>query len=62
MVLYVVAIPSAFVLQWIATAIYIFVALVWLIPDHRIESKLSELKASASEIGLMVILKLLLER
>jgi len=42
MVLYVVAIPSAFVHEWISDAIYIFVALVWLIPDRRIESKLSE--------------------
>jgi uncharacterized membrane protein len=41
MVLYVVAIPSAFVHQWIADALYIFVALVWLIPDRRIESKLN---------------------
>jgi uncharacterized membrane protein len=42
MVLYGVAIPSAFIHQWIAEAIYILVALVWLIPDRRIESKLSE--------------------
>lgn len=42
MLLYVVAIPSAFVHQWIADVIYIFVALVWLIPDRRIESKLGE--------------------
>ena len=42
MALYVLAIPSAFIHQWIADAIYIFVALVWLIPDRRIESKLSE--------------------
>ncbi|HEX8088827.1 MAG TPA: TMEM175 family protein [Blastocatellia bacterium] len=42
MVLYAAAIPSAFIHQWISDAIYIFVALVWLIPDRRIESKLSE--------------------
>jgi TMEM175 potassium channel family protein len=42
MLLYAVAIPSAFIHQWIADAIYIFVALVWLIPDRRIESKISE--------------------
>jgi uncharacterized membrane protein len=40
--LYVVAIPSAFIYEWIADAIYIIVALVWLISDRRIESKLSE--------------------
>lgn len=42
MLLYVVAIPSAFIHQWIADGIYVFVALIWLIPDRRIESKLSE--------------------
>jgi uncharacterized membrane protein len=41
-VLYLVAIPMAFVLQWISEAIYVFVALLWLIPDRRIESKLME--------------------
>ena len=40
MVMYVVAIPSAFVHQWIADALYVGVALIWLIPDRRIESKL----------------------
>jgi len=38
--LYVAAIPLAFVNQWIADAIYVFVALMWLVPDRRIESKL----------------------
>ena len=42
MVLYLVAIPSAFANQWIATGIYVLVALMWLIPDPRIESKLKE--------------------
>lgn len=28
-----------FVYQWIAIGIYIFVALLWIIPDRRIESK-----------------------
>ena len=40
MALYVVAIPSAFLNQWIAGGIYVLVALIWLIPDRRIESKL----------------------
>jgi uncharacterized membrane protein len=35
--LYVIAIPLAFVSQWIALAIYVCVAMVWLIPDSRIE-------------------------
>ncbi|HJQ71355.1 MAG TPA: TMEM175 family protein [Blastocatellia bacterium] len=42
MLLYAVAIPAAFVYQWIAYGIYVLVALVWLIPDRRIESKLND--------------------
>jgi uncharacterized membrane protein len=42
MVLYVIAIPMAFVNQWISDAIYVLVALIWLVPDRRIESKLDE--------------------
>ena len=34
---YAIAIPSAFVSQWIAGGLYLLVALVWLIPDRRIE-------------------------
>jgi uncharacterized membrane protein len=40
--LYVVAIPMAFVHPWIADALYVFVALLWLVPDRRIESKFKE--------------------
>jgi uncharacterized membrane protein len=36
-VCYVLAIPLAFVNQWLAQAIYILVALIWLVPDKRIE-------------------------
>jgi uncharacterized membrane protein len=36
-VLYAIAIPSAFLNQWIAGGLYVFVALIWLIPDRRIE-------------------------
>jgi uncharacterized membrane protein len=39
---YLVAIPLAFVHQWISDALYVSVALMWLIPDRRIESKLTE--------------------
>ncbi len=35
--LYVVAIPLAFVNQWIAISLYLGVALMWLVPDRRIE-------------------------
>ena len=42
--LYAVAIPSAFFEQWIAGGLYVLVALLWLIPDRRIERKLGERK------------------
>ena len=38
--LYALAIPLSFVRCWIALGIYIFVALMWLVPDRRIESRL----------------------
>jgi uncharacterized membrane protein len=41
-VLYFVAIPLAFANSWIASAIYVFVALLWLIPDRRIERALEK--------------------
>ena len=41
-VLYVIAIPAAFVSQWIAGALYVTVALIWLVPDRRIERTLAE--------------------
>ena len=37
-VMYASAIPLAFVNQWISDAIYALVAMVWLIPDSRIEA------------------------
>jgi TMEM175 potassium channel family protein len=37
---YVAAIPLAFVTPWIAIGLYVFVALLWLVPDRRIESKI----------------------
>jgi len=37
---YVLAIPLAFVNQWVAFALYVAVALIWLIPDRRIERTL----------------------
>ena len=36
-VLYVIAIPAAFFSHWIAGGIFVFVALMWLAPDQRIE-------------------------
>jgi uncharacterized membrane protein len=40
--LYLAAIPLAFVAEWIADALYVIVALMWLIPDRRIESRYHE--------------------
>ncbi len=39
--IYAIAIPLAFVNQWIAVALYVVVALMWLVPDRRVESRLS---------------------
>jgi uncharacterized membrane protein len=41
-VLYGIAIPSAYANPLIADAIYVLVALMWLVPDRRIESRLAE--------------------
>jgi uncharacterized membrane protein len=41
-VLYLSAIPLAFVSSWIASGLYVFVALLWLIPDPRIERELEK--------------------
>jgi TMEM175 potassium channel family protein len=40
--LYAAAIPLAFVHQGIAEAIYVFVALIWLVPDRRIENHIKQ--------------------
>jgi uncharacterized membrane protein len=39
--LYALAIPLSFVSQWLAQAIYVGVALMWLVPDRRIERVMS---------------------
>jgi uncharacterized membrane protein len=40
--MYLVAIPMAFVQRWVSLALYVLVALIWFIPDRRIESVLPE--------------------
>jgi uncharacterized membrane protein len=40
--LYLSAIPLAFVRPWIADGIYVTVALIWLVPDRRIESTVAQ--------------------
>jgi uncharacterized membrane protein len=45
-VLYFLAIPLAFVSPWISHGLYVFVALLWLIPDRRIERVLPKAERS----------------
>jgi uncharacterized membrane protein len=40
--LYAAAIPLAFVREWLADAVFVTVALVWLVPDRRIEARLAK--------------------
>ncbi len=40
--LYVIAIPLAFLHRWLADAVYVIVALMWLVPDRRIEAHVTE--------------------
>ena len=44
-VLYILAIVATLISPWIAEAIYVAVALIWLIPDRRIENVLSRNEA-----------------
>ena len=39
---YALAIPLSFVISWLACALYVLVAVMWLIPDRRIERAISE--------------------
>jgi uncharacterized membrane protein len=41
-VIYAVAIPAAFFEPWLSQLLYVVVALMWLIPDRRIERALAE--------------------
>lgn len=40
--LYTAAIPLAFVSSWVAMLLYVIVAAMWLIPDRRIEEKITD--------------------
>ena len=44
-VLYLAAIPLAFLSIWIAVCLYVFVALLWFVPDRRIERVLKKEEA-----------------
>ncbi len=41
---YAIAIPIAFLNQWISDALYVTIALMWLVPDRRIERKMDSQK------------------
>lgn len=41
-VIYLVAIPLAFVSTWLAGGLYVLVAVIWLVPDRRIEETLAQ--------------------
>ncbi len=41
-VIYAIAIPTAFYVPWLAGALYALVAVMWLVPDRRIERALDE--------------------
>jgi len=43
LLLYVIGMGVAFVLPLMAVAIYVFVSAIWLVPDRRIERKLTEM-------------------
>ena len=40
-VVYVLAIPAAYWSQWVSQGLYVLVALIWLVPDRRIEHVLA---------------------
>jgi uncharacterized membrane protein len=40
-VLYLAAVPLAFLHPWIACALYVFVAVIWFVPDRRIEKNIA---------------------
>ena len=45
LVIYIAALPLAFVHPWIACGLYVLVAAIWLCPDRRFEKLLDESKA-----------------
>jgi uncharacterized membrane protein len=49
-VFYSVAIVASFIRPWIAGSLYVLVALVWLVPDRRIERTIEHQSALANEV------------
>ncbi len=50
-VLYTLAIPLAFLARWLPLGLYVVVALMWLVPDRRIESTIARSGAGQPRIG-----------
>ena len=48
-VLYALALPLAFVNRWLSCALYVLVALIWLVPDPRIERAIARRAATETE-------------
>jgi uncharacterized membrane protein len=46
--IYAAAIPLTFVNRWVALGLFGLVALIWLVPDRRIESRLNALSRTDS--------------
>lgn len=42
LLIYLAAIPLAFMNEWLAEALYVLVAIIWLVPDRRIEKILAQ--------------------
>jgi uncharacterized membrane protein len=49
--IYAIAIPVAFVHPWMAGALYVVGALMWLVPDRRIERTISHARREISTVG-----------
>jgi uncharacterized membrane protein len=47
LILYLLAIPLAFVRPWIAIVLYVTVAVMWLVPDTRIESLVKKMRETS---------------
>ena len=47
-VIYLVAIPVAFAERWVGFGLYVLVALIWLVPDRRVEANLAAEGAAAA--------------
>ncbi len=42
LVFYAIAVPLSFVNSWVSIALYVSVAVMWFIPDRRIENVIAE--------------------